>query len=207
MTRSEWFTHWSPVVAAVVTVAGGLYLTELSSRETAERATAELKNLAGSVRDSRELRRAVLRPLEGHWRYDLEFDRYFNVETDQDKVASQGVASIVWSDGGYRILLGYANAHEDGTKISVSVNEGSFPAGADGIPEKGTPIEMRYVHRMGASSAVVGAEPIDASRPREDRYHYEIRDYEGTRPGRVDKIYAHYPGQQSSGRVVFTRIR
>lgn len=204
MSVSERFKDWSPVLAAVITVAGGLALVQYQASEAGREFTT-------AVRDSDQLRDAVLMPLEGQWSYDLEFDEYYRVPrhaTDTKRqFNSEGRAMITWDGRVYRILLGYHNFNRDGRDFSVSVNIGQLSADpADGLPTDGSAMRMDYVYRMGADNITIDGRTIDYSNTLEAEYEYTIEGIEHRRDGKVGRMTARYDGDQSGGAVVFTRI-
>lgn len=204
MSASQRFKDWSPVLAAVITVAGGLALVQYQASEASREFTTAVKN-------SDQLRDAVLMPLEGQWSYDLEFEEYYRVPrhpSDTEKqFNSEGRAMIAWDGRVYRILLGYHNFNRDGRDFSVSVNLGQLSAApSDGLPAVGSVMRMDYVYRMGAEDIVLDGRTINYSSTLEAEYEYTIEGLEYRRDGKVGQIAARYDGDQSGGRVVFTRI-
>ena len=201
---------WHQVLASVVTVAGGLLLVWWQTNDAVKKNEEAMREFQTAVRDSDELRGAVIRPLEGRWDYAVEWDVYFNVKPDPLDRSTQyfasGIADIHWRSGFYQLLLGYEISSRDNAKHAVSVNTGSFPAPDAGVPPRGTRMEMSYSHRLGLNESRGEDEGLDYSQTPENRYAYEITDYELDDGGRVQKILARFEVDQSKGDVVFTRI-
>lgn len=210
MARSQKNSDWYTVLAAVVTVAGGLLLVWWQTSNAAKSNREAIDNFTNAVKSSDELRSAVIRPLEGRWNYHVDWDVYFNVETSADdrngKFQSKGIADIHWRHGKYQVLLGYENSNGFGKKYAVSVNTGSFSAPVSGIPPAGTKIEMSYGHRLGLETANLGNEQVDVSEPPEDRYYYTVSELVFDSAGNASEIRATLDVDTSQGTVTFERI-
>ena len=208
-TTDKW-TQSIPLIAAIVTVFGTFGIVSYQSKVAMRSFQTAVKEFGETVRNSADLRRAVVRPLEGRWDYAVEWDVYFNVPSNPDERGEQfyssGIADIHWGSGFYQVLLGYENGSRSGERYVVSVNTGSFSASTDGLPAVGTRIDMGYSHRLGRDDVLIGDKTIDYSDKPEDRYHYVIERLEMAPDGRITKIHASIELDTSKGIVTFSRI-
>ena len=201
---------WHQVVAAVVTIAGGIAVVWWQMHGIARDNQQVLEQLTSAVQNSAKLREAVRWPLEGRWDYSIEWDVYFDTESDptrrEQQFFSSGLADIQLQGSQYHMLLGYENATRSGTRLAVSVNTGIFEATADGLPSVGSRIDMGYSHRLGKVDVPIGESVVDFSNTPEGRYHYTITGYERGVDGDISTIHATFEVDQSKGAVVFTRL-
>ena len=208
--KTSSFDKWIPLTAAIVTVTGTLAIVYWRSNVAMQSNQTVVKEFRDTVRNSNDLRRAVIRPLEGRWDYAVEWDVYFNIPSNPDERSetfySSGIADIHWRGGFYQVLLGYENASRNGERYVVSVNTGRFAAPSDGLPTIGTRIDMTYAHRLGRDDVSIGDATVDYSSKPEDRYHYVIERIQVGPEGRVEAIHASMEVDTSKGTVTFSRI-
>lgn len=206
LTEGQW-----ALIAAVVTVAGGLLLVWYQTSGASRKSQALLERFQATVRDTDELRKAVLRPFEGRWDYSMEWDTYFDVDSvkETDNKAGQffgvGVAHFEWINERYRVLLGYENKTRAGDVLSVSFNTGEVNADADGHVDQGTKITMNYLYRMGVEDYDLNGKVVSTTQTTERGYHYTIETVELDETGRGTKIVARYELDHSKGQVILTR--
>lgn len=199
----------SPIIAAVLTVAGGMLVVWWQMHGMTADNRAVLERLTSAIQNSSELRKAVRWPLEGRWDYELQWESYFNVSSDPSNKSSQffskGLADIQLKSNQYQFLIGYENSVRDGRKLVTGVSTGFCDASEDGIPSPGSTINMGYSHRLGVSDALIGDQRIDFSKTPESRYEFIITDYEFDQSGVITVMHARFAVDQSRGNVKFTR--
>lgn len=206
------FSEWYQVLASIITVAGGLLLVWWQTNKSSEETQELLRDFSLAVRNSADLREAVLRPLEGRWAYELEWDEYFNQETGEEDSSklfvSEGTADIRWDGLSYNILLGYENRDDKtGDLYSVGVSIGTLEGGMEGIPEVGDSVFMRYAHRLSTGKKIQNGETVDYSRVPEKTYTYKITDIILEDDGSVSQIKAFFEVSISRGIVTFTKMK
>ncbi|MEM6485561.1 MAG: hypothetical protein AAF662_11330 [Pseudomonadota bacterium] len=202
-------SDWHQVIAAVVTVAGGLLLVWWQTGKASDENKELLRGFTETVRNSDELRKAVLRPLEGRWIYRLKWDRYFERDADENWIpVSEGAAEIRWDGSLYSILIGYENRdNKSGKLYSVGVSTGTLQTPPDGVPVAGNPIILRYLHRMSIGVLNEASGEVDYSAVPEKTYELKIKDAELGPDGRVSRILAEFDVPISRGDVEFRRDR
>lgn len=210
MKKNTDFKEWYQVIAAVITVAGGLLLVWMQTSQATRYTQDILQDFKAAVSDSIELRKAVVKPLEGRWNYRLDWDTYYNVSADSNdplrNYFSQGIAEIRWEGPRkYAILLGYENTNDNDTTFSVSVNTGNLiTSEASGLPKIGENFEMYYAHRLAAKDIETDGKKIDYTKT-ENYYFYTIENFEFDSTGRVCRMTANYDENGSRGKATFTR--
>ena len=210
MKNNTDFKEWYQVIAAVITVAGGLLLVWMQTSQATRDTQVILQDFKEVVSDSIELRKAVVKPLEGRWNYRVDWDTYYNVSADSNdplrNYFSIGIAEIRWEGPRkYAILLGYENKNDDDTIFSVSINTGHLITyEASGLPKIGEKFQMFYAHRLAAKDIETDGKNIDYTKT-ENYYFYTIENFEIDSTGRVCNITANYDEMGSRGSVTFTR--
>ena len=201
---------WHQVLAAIVTVAGGLLLVWWQTGQASSENKQMLVRFTETVQNSNQLRQAVLRPLEGRWSYSLKWETYFHRDSAVDSLnhsyESEGNADIRWYGGAYQILLGYENRDTGGNVYSVGVSTGTLRAPSGGLPAIGDAMIMRYAHRLSIGEIKDNTQGvIDYNKVPEKSYQYTIQSYELGSDGSIAKIHVRFETSQSKGNAVFTR--
>lgn len=199
------------VIAAVVTVAGGLFLVWWQTASSGRETKAMLDRFSRTVRESDQLRAAVLRPLEGQWVYTMDWEVYFDIEeqagTREGEFIGEGLASFNWEHDQYRILLGYRNRTRAQKVLAVSVNTGTLVGDSVGIVGAGAKMRMSYLYRKGVEGEDVAGQSLSTDAITEQAYEFGIESVKYDPSGSAEEIVASYVLDHSRGKCTFRRLK
>ena len=136
---------WTAVILLAVTVmltAYSVYQQHVQARR--------LRTMELAVTDTRGLRRALRKPLEGTWKYTLDYSRFHGSDGAWQ---ATGKAVFLWAPGStsYDVFIGASVSEENrvGQPIVTFFLEGRLAADAQGWPPRNASIDCSYVARSG----------------------------------------------------------
>jgi hypothetical protein len=218
------------VLANVIIAIGAVGVVLVQGVQLADKHDKQLDSIQEMLIDTGSLRRALDRPMEGWWDYEIEYAQFHGLSWIENEQRAQftgyGTAVFMYDEGKghYDILLSYLIANGLDS-IVVAARTHGYTAQVGKVIVPGDRIRMDYAGRLGLdlNEMLAGLElPVDsdgnpqqfsAEKAKEPHIVWTVvddpddakDDIEFDREGRITKFYARYEGSLSKGMVVFQR--
>lgn len=217
------------VIANVVIAIGAVGVVLVQGVQLSDKHEKQLRHIENVLVNTGSLRRALNRPMEGWWNYDVEYSRFHGLAWREDDKRTQfsgyGTAVFTYDEGKehYDVLVSYLISNGLDELVVAARTEGYTDVGK--VLQPGDEITMDYKGRLGLDldEFLEGVElPTDdlgetqkysAEKTKEPYITWTViddpdnpdDDLKIDREGRVAEFTAIYKGSVSEGVVTFTR--